>query len=581
MLIHDLRERVARKPHRVQWRWLARHTARYRKWNILSIVLGLCGTGLSLLGSLLGRSLVDAAVARRMDLLLIPACCYAAAQLLRAALGAVSRYLSGVIRVRAENELRTEIFAHFLNAQWLSAQKYHPGELIDRIHGDVAAAAAGVLGWLPSLITCLAQLIAALALCLYFDPSVAAAALLCGLALLLGRGCMRRLRQLNEQKRTAQGELTAFYEETFRNYTAVKALDRFRQRMHRLAQLQARLLELTRARERLSALIGLLSGVVTLSVCGACLAWALLRMWREQLGYGTLVLMLRLAFMVAGAFRELIALVPFAASVTVAVERLTELTALPVDDSAPSESAARLAAQTGGIKITLSQVDFSYVPSAPVLCGASLHASPGEIVAIVGASGSGKTTLLRLLLGLVCPTRGQIVFRRGECEANAEPSVRQLCSYVAQENTLFSGTVADALRLYRENATEGELSRALHEACADDFVSALPNAMDTPVGPGGVGLSEGQRQRLAIAGALLSGKPIVLFDEATSALDMQTEALVLQRLRACLGTRTAVFTTHRPGVLKYCDRVYCLRHGQLTQLSEQQIVHFAQWALIE
>ncbi len=582
MRTHDLHllRGIDRQQLRRQVQWLLHRTARWKKQITLSVFLGLCTTALRLLAGLLSRTLIDAAVARELHALLLPGCFYIAAQLTRAALGAGGRYLSAVLRVRAENDLRADLFESLLDARWQDARQYHPGELIDRIQGDVSAAAAGVLGWIPSLMTCLAQLAAALGLCLYFDPLMALLVLLCGAALLLGRGCVRRIRALNAQRRTAQAELTAFYEETFHHYTAVKAMDRKRQRLHRLAQLQARLLELTRARERFSVFTGLISAALMLPACGV-LGWGLVRMWRAQLGYGTLALMLQLAFLVCGAFRELVALVPFAVSVTVATERILAIAELPAEDCVPGERAAQLAQQAGGVRILLSQVDFSYERGAPVLRGATLTASPGEIVGIVGASGSGKTTLLRLLMGLVSPTGGEVLLRRGACEAQIEPSLRCLCSYVPQENTLFSGSVADNLRLYRENATDDDLTRALHDACADEFVFALSEGADTPVGPGETGLSEGQRQRLAIAGALLSESPVLLFDEATSALDVKTEAQVMRRIRAVLHDRTALFTTHRPGVLQYCDRVYCLRSGQLTELTQQEIVNFAQWALIE
>ena len=174
-----------------------------------------------------------------------------------------------------------------------------------------------------------------------------------------------------------------------------------------------------------------------------------------------------------------------------------------------------------------------------------------------GFLGAGKTTLIRLILGLLTPREGQARLRTGNGESlELSVETREFFSYVPQGNTMLSGTIAENLRLIRENATESELWDALEKACAADFVRALPLGLETPLKERGGGLSEGQLQRLSIARALLCNAPVLLLDEATSALDMETERRLLHSIMHAESRRTCIVTTHRPGVLSACDRVY-------------------------
>ena len=161
--------------------------------------------------------------------------------------------------------------------------------------------------------------------------------------------------------------------------------------------------------------------------------------------------------------------------------------------------------------------------------------------------------------------------RDPEITLPVSPATRKLFSYVPQENTLFSGTVADNLRILNQTATEEELEEVLRVACADGFVSRLPQGIHTELGERGAGLSEGQIQRLSIARALLGNAPVLLLDEATSALDIATEQKILRNIVSFRKKRTCIVTTHRLSVLELCDRVYRINEEQVTCLEPEQI----------
>ena len=191
---------------------------------------------------------------------------------------------------------------------------------------------------------------------------------------------------------------------------------------------------------------------------------------------------------------------------------------------------------------------------------ADFIARPGEIVALVGPSGEGKTTMLRILLGIVNVQQGTVRVASGrQADADSGQSyeitaaTRMLFSYVPQGNTMFSGTIAENLRIMKEDATDEELNRVLELACADGFVHSIPTGLNSPVRERGDGFSEGQIQRLSIARALLADAPVLLLDEATSALDVATERRVLKNIMKAENHKTCIVTTHRPSVLGICS----------------------------
>ena len=179
----------------------------------------------------------------------------------------------------------------------------------------------------------------------------------------------------------------------------------------------------------------------------------------------------------------------------------------------------------------------------------------------MGATGIGKTTLFRLMLAFVQPNSGEIaLFGTGKQSYAVNEYTRKHFVFVPQGNTLMSGSVRYNLQLARPEATDDELRQVLHVAMAD-FVYSLPNGIDTLVGERGIGLSEGQAQRIAIARGLLRPGGILLLDEISSSLDEQTEHELFRRLFDYCNDKTMVFITHRPAVSQLCDAVIRLEEN--------------------
>ena len=298
--------------------------------------------------------------------------------------------------------------------------------------------------------------------------------------------------------------------------------------------------------------------------------YCLFRLWGGGITYGTMTLFLQQRSELSTAFTDLVGIIPSFLSSSVSAHRIRELAELPREVHLP-ESSGLDVHRAEGFEVRMEHVTFSYREEDRVITDSAFRAAPGEIVALVGPSGEGKTTLIRLILGLVCPGEGSVVLRDSagrEVPANAE--TRRLFAYVPQGNTIFSGTVAENMRLVKESATDEEIIEALKLACAWEFVEKLPEQINSMVGERGKGLSEGQAQRLALARAMLRDAPILLLDEATSALDVATERAVLRNIAGCGKGKTCIVTTHRPSVLSLCQRVYRVMDTHVTELSQEE-----------
>lgn len=200
-----------------------------------------------------------------------------------------------------------------------------------------------------------------------------------------------------------------------------------------------------------------------------------------------------------------------------------------------------------------------------VLQDISMRVRAGEQVAFVGPSGSGKSTLVNLVLGLYAPVSGRVLIDGFPQSELSMRSLRQQCAIVMQDNLLLSGSIADNIRFGKPSATLGQIQWAAREANAEEFISKLPNGLETVVGERGVSLSGGQRQRIAIARALLRDPRILILDEATSALDYESEKLVQDALDRLARGRTTITIAHRLSTVRQASHIFVLREGRIIE----------------
>lgn len=570
-IVKRVRDGTLREIER-ETRWIYRHTRAYRKAVLMYVLLGLLSTGLSMLSALASKELVNSIILLGTDGYggkRIAAIGIGVALLggLGIALSAFINRYGAKINLRVSNELRAEVFDMFLRTDWESLQQYHSGDLLSRINTDVTTVANSVLGWLPTLLIKLAQFVTSLTVILCYDPTMALIALITApITLLAAKPFVSKMRFMNKEMRNVNSDMIAFHEEALQNAQSIKAFNLVDSFSDRLRGVQARYYNTALRFNRFSVFNSSLLSTAGLIVSYLCLGWGAYRLWRGRIDFGTMVLFIQLAGYLSSSLSSLIKLVPSAIECTVSAQRIMTIFDLPREKLEGLEAVEAL--RKTDFSLHLADLRFSYQSGALVLDGINLTVAPREMIAIVGPSGSGKTTLFRILLALLRPTGGTAELISGELRVPLSPATRSLFSYVPQDNVIFSGTIADTLRLVRPSATDEEIYAALEVACADSFVKALPKGIYSTLQERGRSLSVGQNQRLAIARAVLADAPILLLDEVTSALDMETEQQVLQNI-AALPNKTCIISTHRPSVLSLCDRIYRIRDAHLTPLSKE------------
>ncbi len=222
--------------------------------------------------------------------------------------------------------------------------------------------------------------------------------------------------------------------------------------------------------------------------------------------------------------------------------------------------------------VQFEDVSFSYGDDVPTLRHITLHARPGETVALVGPTGAGKTTLVNMLTRFYEYDDGEICVDGTPLRDLPKAALRSAVGMVTQESFLFNGTVRDNLRLGRPSASDDEQWRALSDANAREFVERLPNRMDTVVGERGVKLSVGEKQRVSIARALLKDPPILILDEATSSVDTETERLIQQALDRLMQRRTSFVIAHRLSTVRHADQILVLERGRIVERGRHDVL---------
>jgi ABC-type multidrug transport system fused ATPase/permease subunit len=249
-----------------------------------------------------------------------------------------------------------------------------------------------------------------------------------------------------------------------------------------------------------------------------------------------------------------------------------------LDEEAPVRSSedARAGATTGNaVRIDIEDVTFTYPGTkVPAIRNMNMSLLPNETVALIGKSGSGKTTVTNLLLRTLDPDSGVIKFDGVAEEDLTLEWIREQIALVPQDPFLFYGTIADNLRMAKENATDEELMAALAAAELKGFVDESPDGLDTKVGDQGAALSGGQAQRLAIARALLKDAPIVILDEPTSQIDVETEALLNRALGRLCANKTVLLIAHRLSTIEQADRIVVMDDGEVAESgTREELLH--------
>ncbi len=526
--------------------WLWHHHKGCRLQAMVNVIVGLLHVAFGLAGVEVLRRLTDIATGTREGNLLLMAGVFAGILLVEILLRMLSTWVSAVLGVRTQNMMQQSFFARLLNGKWQGVERFHSGDVLNRLFGDVGDIVRLMTEVIPSAVVVTVQFVASFVYLYMMDASLALILVVASpLFIALSRLYFRRMRRIVRKIKDSNSALQAIIQESVQHKLVVKVLERGPLMVDRLENRQRMLRGQVRSRAKFSIFSNTLVSVGFMGSYLVGLTWGLMQLQDGLITVGVLMAFTQLIHRIQRPILDMARMLPTFVNSMTSSERLMELETLPVEETVEA------CPLDGGVGVRFSDVTFKYSKEGrEVISHFSHDFAPGSFTAVLGETGAGKTTLIRLMLALIDPSEGKVAIYNKEREAVADTSTRCNFSYVPQGNTLFSGTIRDNLLMGNPSASEEDMRKALHISMAD-FVEELPDGLDTVCGEQGGGLSEGQAQRIAIARAILRPCSILLLDEATSALDIQTEKQLLENLKAAFSDATIIFVTHRLAVADF------------------------------
>ena len=473
-------------------------------------------------------------------------------------------YLTSVATIRQSNALRLSMFGRLFTRKLYSEKELLSGDVTSRFSKDVELVSEVATAKIPQMMVTAIQLLGAFLMLRWFDPRLAwALVLLTPLALVFGKFVSYRLRKMTLKIREGESRIQMHVQEGVENNAVLRSLGSAPWVSERLDSMQRTLHHDVVRQTRFSVISRLAFGGAFGLGYLLAFVWGGLGLRNGTITFGVMTSFLQLVGQIQGPILSILNNAPRLIHATASIDRLQELQgdgavndaegSLKGTSSASLDGAKIVPEGSSGLGVRLENVSFRYATADHDAVRNYTHDfKPGSKTAIMGTTGAGKTTLFRLMLGLVEPREGRVLVYSTDSSGSAfeQPVSARTCDYfvyVPQGNTLMSGTVRYNLQLAKPDATEEELRHVLRVACAE-FVFDLPHGLDTELGERGMGLSEGQAERIAVARGLLRPGSVLLLDEISSALDEPTERELFRRLFAAYPNKTMIFITHRSAV---------------------------------
>lgn len=544
----------------LKWMW---HTFNKERWQVFVLIFtNTLNAVLTIIYADFSKNIVNAATKEHsFDRIVYFAVLFLLIIMFQLFLTLVSRSFTERCKARIEVTLRKHILDVVLKKDYQGVTKYHTGEIQNRMTSDVTTISDGFTTILPNLINFVVRLVCAFVYLVVLDKVFTLVFLVGGILVFAFSFLFRKiLKRLHKNVQESEGRVRSFIQEILTSLLVVKSFNV----EEKVSGEADELMESNYKTKMKRRMFGIFAnaGINTTFNLGYvfALAYGSYRLL-HGLDYGNLVAMLQLVNQIQQPFASLSGMLPKYFALLASAERIIELDNIK-DETQQNENDVNVEL----IYDSLNCIDFNNITFAYdrdlILDDTSLIVNKGDFVAIMGISGIGKSTLLKLLLGVFTVNSGSITLDVNGEKFPVDCHTRKMFSYVPQGNFLMSGSIKDNLTFINSNVTDEEIKNAVRISCADQFVYDLPDGLDTVIGERGIGLSEGQLQRLAIARSILSKSPIMLLDEATSALDEATELRFLKNLKE-MQDKTCIIVSHKTAALEICNKHIQIIDGKI------------------
>ena len=484
--------------------------------------------------------------------------------ILQMSLSIIRSCVSERCKGRLDIVLKHHLLDVIMKKDYSTVTSYHTGELQNRMFNDVNIVTDGFTKILPQGIFFVTKLASSLIYLIVLDKIFALVFLIGGCIVFAVTQLFRKqLKALHKKVQETEGKTRSFIQETVSNLLVVKAFsveDKIQEQTDKLQE-ENFIAKIKRRNFSIYANTGL-NTVFSVGTVFA-VAFGAWRILTGGMTYGDVTAMIQLVNQVQSPFASLSGIMPQYFSMIASAERLMEIDSIK-EENQINECPINVDKTYKDLReISFENISFKYDRDI-IFDNTSLTVKKGDFVAITGISGIGKSTLLKLLLGVFNAQSGCITLKTTDGEIAVDKNTRRLFSYVPQGNMVVSGTIRENLTFINDDVTEDEIAQAVEVSCAKQFIDELPRGLETVIGEKGLGLSEGQIQRLAIARSLLSKAPILLLDEATSALDEKTEKQFLTNLRQ-LENMTCIIVSHKKAAIEICNKNIQIKNGKIIE----------------
>lgn len=538
-------------------RWIV-HSAKPQWYNILflALVYGL-NAFIGVYNTQFARYLVDAAVkgvqGGSFDEVLRYALYYFGITAVQIVTLILARDLAFKIGAKLDMSMKSSLFHSMITKEYSDISAYHSGELMNRLTNDISVVTSAIISIIPSLVFFIVKIIGIFYILVSIDVVFALVFVIGGALIFVIASLFKPLtKRMHKNVQEKEGKVRSFMQEGLGSLLMIKTFGAQEKMRASAFELQEDSYKAQRKRN----IYSIITGTGMSALFSFAFAWGLgygaYMLFYGMISYGVLLQITSLIGQIRTPIQGMTNIFPTYFNALASAERILEIEDLPEEQELNSDVDTDLLYREMD-KIRFDNISFAFDRDI-VLEDTSLTIGKGEFVAIEGISGIGKSTLMKLLLSVYQPKKGRIFVHTREKEYTVDKSLRKLFSYVPQGNFLLSGTLRENIAFVAPDATDEDILNAAKIACAYDFISELPEGLDTVIAEHGGGLSEGQVQRVAIARAILTGAPIILLDEATSALDEGTEIQLLHNLKE-LQNKTCIIISHKKAAEQICDKV--------------------------
>ena len=470
-------------------------------------------------------------------------------------------FISSMINAKASGKLvirlRNKIFSGLLHKKYADTEKLHSGDILNRMTGDVNIVVNGAITLIPSICSIVTKIIVAVYALTAVNLTVGLIVVFLGIIVpLFARVLGKKYKQIAKEVQKTEGLSRSFIGECLENSVVIKTFSGEESITDKMNLYLSKNFDIKIKHSFLKAGVNaLLNGVFSVGYY-IVIIWAVC----TSLSYGTLYYLLQLITILRSPLQNVSGILPKYYSMLASAERIMEFEELE-DEPTLLDDATFEILKENFKSIEIKNLGFSY-GNEKILEDCTLTIPRNKLTVITGESGSGKSTLFKLLLGLYAQNDGFISFDEG---TSIDATTRKMFAFVPQGNMILSGTIRENITLCNNCTDEEDIIKAAKTAQIYDFIESLPNGFNTEISEKGVGLSEGQIQRIAIARALLTNAPILLLDESTSALDEQLEESLLTALKS-MSDRTVIFITHRNKPVDTSDAIFHLENKKFIKI---------------